>query len=157
MAVPPPQFTDEEIDDLVAFFEWIGQIDTNGFPATPTLASAAAPSAASTSPVARDDGRPHVFDQICVACHAIDGRGGNDTLYGGPDNDHITGGAGRDNVFGDSSTCCYDNGNDTIDVRDGGRDAVNCGGGADVVKADKKKIDVVAQDGLQRCERVKRK
>lgn len=69
-------FTDEEIDDLVAFFEWIGQIDTNGFPATPTLASAAAPSAASTSPVARDDGRPHVFDQICVACHAIDGRGG---------------------------------------------------------------------------------
>lgn len=70
-------FTDEEIADLVAFFEWIGQMDLNGFPAAPTLASSAAPSPSSTSPVARGDGRPRVFDQMCVACHSIDGRGGS--------------------------------------------------------------------------------
>ena len=69
-------FTDEEMDDLIAFFEWIGHIDTNGFPPAPTLASSAAPSATSTGPVASIGGRPHVFDQMCVVCHAIDGRGG---------------------------------------------------------------------------------
>jgi nitric oxide reductase subunit C len=70
-------FTDEEIADLVAFFEWVNGMDLNGFPPAPTLASSAAPSPGSTSPVGRDDGRPHVFDQMCVACHALDGRGGN--------------------------------------------------------------------------------
>jgi nitric oxide reductase subunit C len=30
-------FDDQEIDDLVAFFKWIGEIDTNGFPAEPDL------------------------------------------------------------------------------------------------------------------------
>lgn len=70
-------FTDREIEDLVAFFQWIGNTDLNGFPPQPVLASTAAPSAGSTRPVARDDGRPHVFDQMCVACHSVDGRGGN--------------------------------------------------------------------------------
>ena len=37
----------------------------------------------------------------------------------------------------------------------GKRDSVNCGGGADAVLADK--VDIVAQDGLQQCERVRRK
>jgi nitric oxide reductase subunit C len=70
-------FTDAEIDDLLAFLEWIGHIDLNGFPAAPVLASTAAPSATSTRPVGVDDGRPHVFDQMCIVCHAVDGRGGN--------------------------------------------------------------------------------
>ncbi len=69
--------TDEEIDDLVAFFEWVNGMDLNGFPPAPTLAATAAPSPASTEPVARDDGRPQVFNQVCVACHSVDGRGGN--------------------------------------------------------------------------------
>ncbi|MCZ7680384.1 MAG: cytochrome c [Sandaracinaceae bacterium] len=69
-------FTEEEIDDLVAFFEWVGRVDLNGFPPAPVLASTAAPSAGSTRPVAQG-GRPHVFDQMCVACHAVDGRGGD--------------------------------------------------------------------------------
>lgn len=68
-------FSEQEIDDLVAFFEWVGQVDLNGFPPAPTLASTAAPSATSTAP--HDDGRPQVFGQMCVACHAVDGRGGN--------------------------------------------------------------------------------
>ncbi|MBN8616038.1 MAG: c-type cytochrome [Deltaproteobacteria bacterium] len=70
-------FTDEEIADLVAFLAWVNEMDLNGFPAPPTLASAAAPSASSTSPVASGAGRPRVFEQMCVACHAIDGRGGS--------------------------------------------------------------------------------
>ncbi|MDQ3033186.1 MAG: c-type cytochrome [Myxococcota bacterium] len=72
-------FTEEEIDDLVAFFQWCGNVDLNGFPPAPVLAATAAPSAASTgtAPSARDDGRPQVFAQMCVACHAVDGRGGN--------------------------------------------------------------------------------
>lgn len=70
-------FTDEEIDDLIAFLEWIGHVDLNGFPAAPVLASTAAPSATSTQPVGADDGRPHVFDQMCIVCHSVDGRGGN--------------------------------------------------------------------------------
>lgn len=69
-------FDDQEIEDLVAFFEWIGETDLNGFPPAPVLASTAAPSAGSTQPVAQG-GRPHVFNQMCVACHSLEGRGGN--------------------------------------------------------------------------------
>lgn len=82
------------------------------------------------------------------------GGGGNDYLSGGADGDRIDGGGGKDSVYGDTSSCCLNNGNDTITVRDGTRDAVNCGGGGDVVKADR--ADIVAQDGQQRCERVSR-
>lgn len=70
-------FTDAEIADLVAFLQWIGQMDLNGFPPAPVLASTSAPSAASTGGGAPDDGRPRAFGQMCVACHAVGGRGGN--------------------------------------------------------------------------------
>lgn len=70
-------FTEAEIADLVSFLEWIGQIDLNGFPPSPVLAATAAPSAASTGGGAPDDGRPRVFGQMCVICHAVGGRGGN--------------------------------------------------------------------------------
>ncbi len=70
-------FSEEEIDDLVAFLEWVNGMDLNGFPPAPTLASSAAPSASSTSPTRRSDGHPAVFDQMCVPCHTVDGRGGN--------------------------------------------------------------------------------
>ena len=33
-------FTEAEIDDLVAFFTWIGNVDTNGFPFKPDMAPA---------------------------------------------------------------------------------------------------------------------
>ncbi|HMV68402.1 MAG TPA: cytochrome c, partial [Myxococcota bacterium] len=43
-------FTEAERADLIAFFTWVGQIDTNGFPAKPDMApravTAAAPGAA---------------------------------------------------------------------------------------------------------------
>ena len=105
-------------------------------------------------------------DQIVGSSHAeelngafgndkILGGGGNDTLIGGADSDKVDGGPGKDSVYGDTSSCCTSNGNDVITVHDGARDSVSCGAGADAVVADK--VDIVAQDGLQQCERVKRK
>lgn len=62
-------FTESEIDDVVAFLTWIGRVDTNGFPADPPLRQ----HLASTS----TDARPVFFVQTCTACHAVDGQGGN--------------------------------------------------------------------------------
>lgn len=83
---------------------------------------------------------------------SIHGRGGHDCLIGGAGNDtlrgesgddRLTGGPGRDKTFGGA-------GNDTIPVRDGVKDIVDCGPGRDLVFADKK--DVVARN----CEDVRR-
>jgi nitric oxide reductase subunit C len=63
-------FTDAQIDDLVAFLTWIGSVDTNGFPADPPLRQHLAPAASA-------DGRPLVFQQTCIACHSVGGAGGN--------------------------------------------------------------------------------
>lgn len=65
------KFKPEEIEDLVAFFEWVGTVDLNGFPAKPTLGVQAQRQA--TPEVAA---RPAVFNQLCTACHALGGAGG---------------------------------------------------------------------------------
>jgi hypothetical protein len=93
------------------------------------------------------------------AVETIDGGAGNDRLEGGKNHDTITGGPGADIVFGDDTdaTCnanyvesCVLYGNDVIDVRDGERDQVDCGAGADRVSADA--LDVVSAN----CEAVDR-
>ena len=68
-------FNDEQIADLVAFFEWIGSVDTNGFPAKPDLAPAAAMtvSAGGDSSI---DRAPEMFRTVCKACHSVSGIGG---------------------------------------------------------------------------------
>lgn len=64
-------FSESQISDLVAFFRWIDGMDLNGFPPQPTIAMAgSAPTPAAAA------GRPQTFNQMCVACHAVDGRGG---------------------------------------------------------------------------------
>ncbi len=65
-------FTPAQIDDLVAFLQWIDGMDLNGFPAAPTLNTVAAPGGSSV--VAAGD-RPQVFNQLCVACHRLGGPG----------------------------------------------------------------------------------
>ncbi len=65
-------FTESEIDDLVAFFAWIDGMYLNGFPPTPSLN---VPAENPSAPVA--DGRPRQFDQVCTACHSLGGRGGS--------------------------------------------------------------------------------
>jgi len=78
-------FNDAQMEDLVAFLKWIGEMDLNGFPKAPTLANVAVPQASHVTQglaqhgmeVAKVGTRPHVFNQMCVACHALEGQGGS--------------------------------------------------------------------------------
>lgn len=65
-------FTDGQIQDLIAFLKWIGEMDLNGFPPTPNLMQSAMPS----GELAQQSNRPLVFNQMCLACHALHGQGG---------------------------------------------------------------------------------
>ncbi len=68
-------FSDTEIDDLIAFFKWIGEMDLNGFPPKPNIL---VPSQAPSGGVSVSSVKaPAQFDQICLACHAVGGKGGN--------------------------------------------------------------------------------
>lgn len=73
-------FTDGEIDAVIAFLDWVGQIDTNGFPPAPDLGPAATPATratvTSTTGTATVTPAPPMFEQVCVACHQLGGRGG---------------------------------------------------------------------------------
>lgn len=64
-------FKDEQIDDLIAFLKWVGEMDLNGFPAKPDLKPAAAPVKAASGPAA-----PLMYTQICASCHSLGGQGG---------------------------------------------------------------------------------
>ena len=63
-------FTDGEVQDVIAFFEWIGRMDLNGFPPEPTIGVVAAPS------LVPGGERPQIFSQVCTACHSLGGVGG---------------------------------------------------------------------------------
>ena len=68
----------KNVDDIVAFFTWVGEIDLNGFPAEPDMA--AAPRAtAMTSGTEVGDAlalAPTYFATVCIGCHAVGGTGG---------------------------------------------------------------------------------
>lgn len=68
--MPNYNFSDEEITNVIAFLDWVGKVDSQGFPPKPRLAQAQAATMATT-------GRPAVFDQSCLACHSFGGFGGN--------------------------------------------------------------------------------
>ncbi|MCB9765201.1 MAG: c-type cytochrome [Alphaproteobacteria bacterium] len=67
-------FSEQEIDDVIAFLKWIGEIDTNGFPREPDLALPVQTAAASTS--SPGPAAPAIFSTVCVGCHALGGQGG---------------------------------------------------------------------------------
>lgn len=67
-------FTDEEIDHLVAFLKWVGGMDLNGFPPKPDLATTT--ETQSQTAIESAVKKPAIFDQMCVACHALGGKGG---------------------------------------------------------------------------------
>ena len=73
----------------------------------------------------------------CVA-----GQSGNDRLFGQAGGDRIRGGPGHDRISGGG-------GGDRIGARDGQRDAIRCGGGADVAVVDRR-------DRTRGCEKVRR-
>lgn len=64
-------FSEAEIEDLVAFLQWIGTVDLQGFPPKPTLAPPAA------TGVGVGLSKPQTFTTVCVACHQLGGQGGN--------------------------------------------------------------------------------
>jgi nitric oxide reductase subunit C len=66
--------TDHEIEALIAFFAWIGEMDLNGFPPEPILFPVATVGA---DTVVTQRNRPKVFNQMCIACHALGGQGGD--------------------------------------------------------------------------------
>ena len=72
-------FTDENISDLVAFLKWVGEMDLNGFPPKPNLGQVALPvtNSQTSEVVAKRTDRPQVFNQMCLACHSLEGQGGN--------------------------------------------------------------------------------
>jgi nitric oxide reductase subunit C len=68
-------FGDREIEDLLAFLQWAGGVDLNGFPPKPTLMPIALPAGGSQGVAAAVD-RPQIFNTLCVACHSLAGEGG---------------------------------------------------------------------------------
>ena len=77
-------FTEDEIGAVIAFLDWIGRIDTNGFPAEPDL-KAPGMAVATVGGADPHNGAPARFGAVCVACHALGGKGG--TV--GPALDHV--------------------------------------------------------------------
>ena len=74
------ELQDGEIEDLIAFLDWVGAIDTNGFPAAPDMAPVQVVAAAANASAATHSAgaaAPEVFTQICTSCHSLGGSGGN--------------------------------------------------------------------------------
>lgn len=66
-------FTDDEIEKIIAFLDWCGKVDLNGFPADPPLGRVAAPVVTTGK---SDVPKPQIFSTICAACHMVGGEGG---------------------------------------------------------------------------------
>lgn len=71
-------FSEEQKNDLIAFFKWVDDMDLNGFPPKPDLGSVAVQTTAMvpSQTVAKKLDRPQIFNQMCVACHTLGGQGG---------------------------------------------------------------------------------
>lgn len=73
--------SEQEIDDLTEFLKWIGTMDLNGFPPKPDLVkTVVAVTKGGSTPegvIAENKNRPLVFNQMCIACHALQGQGGS--------------------------------------------------------------------------------
>lgn len=68
------KLTEEEMNDLVNFFKWIGEIDLQGFPPQNFIMKVAVPQ--NDKAVAQPIVQPKIFNQMCLACHAVGGQGG---------------------------------------------------------------------------------
>lgn len=77
--------SDKQIDDLVAFLAWAGEVDLNGFPADPPYKQANVVNVSAAAQTAAQ-AQPEYFKNVCAACHAVNGVGGKigpelDTAY----------------------------------------------------------------------------
>lgn len=72
-------FSEGQIDDLIAYFDWIGKVDLNGFPPAPAkqLVQAINSGNGTSSFATTTVDQPEVYGQLCTACHSLQGSGGN--------------------------------------------------------------------------------
>ncbi len=66
-------FTDKQTEEVIAFLDWCGKVDLNGFPADPPLGRVAKPIVVSSH---KEIKQPEMFKTICIACHMVRGKGG---------------------------------------------------------------------------------
>ncbi len=79
--MPNQHLSDSQIESVVAFFDWVSQIDTNNWPPQPLALGAAGTGSQPSGAL--------LFDQKgCSACHMVNGRG---AAGPGPDLSHIAG------------------------------------------------------------------
>ena len=86
--MPKQALTALQADQLISFFQWVAQIDTNEWPPQPQLALGGG--ASSGRDGASDqvlEGQPIYIQKGCNACHMINGQGASAP---GPDLSHIT-------------------------------------------------------------------
>lgn len=70
-------FTDEEIEHVIAFFEWAGMVDLNGFPADPPLKDALETTRTMEAVALLPTPIPKILETAaCTGCHSIAGQGG---------------------------------------------------------------------------------
>ncbi len=83
--MPDQHLVQADVADLVAFFDWVRRIDTNGWPPQPLATlGAQAPAAAGAAP---RPAAPAAWQTTgCSGCHMVDGRGASGP---GPDLSHI--------------------------------------------------------------------
>lgn len=85
-------FSDGEIDDIIAYLKWCSEVDLNGFPAEPFLKKyTIAVKNISVSSVQK----PEIFDKLCLTCHTLHGNGNR--IEGAPILDNI--GTLRDKLY----------------------------------------------------------
>lgn len=69
-------FTDAQIEDVIAFLDWCGKVDLNGFPAAPPLQKSVMPVATQQMAVTSTRTVPAIFtEKTCLACHSLLGKG----------------------------------------------------------------------------------
>ncbi|KYG70132.1 c-type cytochrome [Bdellovibrio bacteriovorus] len=70
-------FTEDEINSLVAFLKWSGEVNLNGFPADPPLAPKKTEGVGPADLATHVLPKPEIFQQMCTACHTLSGAGGS--------------------------------------------------------------------------------
>lgn len=70
-------FTEAQIDEVIAFLKWCGEVDLNGFPAKPPLREKLGGVASAGGAAKAANPPPAIYQSLCVACHALGGQGGN--------------------------------------------------------------------------------
>ena len=63
---------------MLAFLDWCGKVDLNGFPAEPPLKERFSAQLGGPAPVAvaGAEPQPPIFTMICKTCHSVQGQGG---------------------------------------------------------------------------------